>query len=261
LRNTGLSEGQDLSGLSDVDSTRLAQLLQARTPDTERNALLAAQTKEANARAGMYDKYGTGGGADDSEPETYTDENNVTWRKHYDAKGRVNWYPIKTPSAAKPQTQGDLKSELANTGVDVEGINKSSEQKGFLPSGAPVPAGRPWTDASTIYVPAASGNGQVPLTIEKFRHLKKALGIPDPDPTPMPSPTPGATPGQTPSAQSTPRPNTPTPSDQAGGHAPGYGVPSSAGAGQTGELVEGHSKRFVGGKSFTWWGNQGWLPD
>ena len=60
----------------------------------------------------------------------------------------------------------------------------------------------------------------------------------------------------------TPRPNAPPPADSAAGHAPTYGTPApGVGAGQVGDLVPGQSKRFVGGKPFTWWGDKGWLPD
>ena len=236
LRNAGLTQGQDISGLSDPDATRLAQLIQQQTPDTQRDALLEAQTKEANARAGLYEKYGENqGGGDGGDGGA-----NIVWKdgmafvERYDKYGNVHLVQVRTPAGPKPQTQGDLKSELANVGVTGEGMSKSEEQYGVLPSGERVPKDRPWTDAGTIYVPGAEG-GKIPMTIEKFRHLKKALGMPDPNPTPAPSPTPGATPGVTPSGTPQPAPAqtgtpiptsrvTPIPSDQAGGHAGNYGV-------------------------------------
>jgi hypothetical protein len=51
LRNAGLTQGQDISGLSDPDATRLATLIQAQTPDTTMDAYHKALTAEAQARA------------------------------------------------------------------------------------------------------------------------------------------------------------------------------------------------------------------
>jgi hypothetical protein len=82
---------------------------------------------------------------------------------------------------------------------------------------------------------------------------------------------PGITPSPIPYAQTipagTPRPGAPPPSDSAAGHASTYGTPapgmtpSSQSSGQAGDLVIGQSKRFLGGKAYTWWGDKGWVPD
>jgi hypothetical protein len=50
LRNAGLTQGQDISGLSDSDATRLATLIQAQTPDTVMDNYHKALTAEAQAR-------------------------------------------------------------------------------------------------------------------------------------------------------------------------------------------------------------------
>jgi hypothetical protein len=50
LRNAGLTQGQDISGLSAADATRLATLIQAQTPDTDVDALHQAQKAYYDAR-------------------------------------------------------------------------------------------------------------------------------------------------------------------------------------------------------------------
>jgi hypothetical protein len=51
LRNAGLTQGQDISGLSEPDATKLATLIQAQTPDTVMDDYHKALTAEAQARA------------------------------------------------------------------------------------------------------------------------------------------------------------------------------------------------------------------
>jgi hypothetical protein len=240
----GALEGVD-SPYAATAAGNLAKLLLAKREEDRRAA--AAQTYPTQigdetypltqdqrvrlAIAAQAAKQRAGDVADSTEPETFTDDKGITWRKHYDARGRVNWYPVKTPTVKEP-TPATTKTEMANLGVTGQDILNPAIQYGTLPSGERVPPGQPWTAASTIHIQPESG-AEVPLSIEKFRALKKALGVPDPNPTPAPTGTPGAQPDVT----VTPPPGPVSGSagvrqadvnqaSAASNLAPGYGVPA-----------------------------------
>jgi hypothetical protein len=93
MQNTGLTEGQDVSGLSSAQMARMAQLLADRTPDTDRDALLRAQaahlgaaTNKENTIADYIKQYGHTPGArsgviPSDTPQTYVDDYGREWRQ------------------------------------------------------------------------------------------------------------------------------------------------------------------------------------
>jgi hypothetical protein len=130
LRDTGLSEGQDLSGVSSADQTRIAQLLQARTPDTQRDALIQAQIAHLNRLPGGGGR-GGGGGGGSAEPETRWDAQGREWRPG--PGGR--WIPVKPlkPDPGpklSPTEKGWAAPEIPGVSVDT---NAPDDPGRFLP--------------------------------------------------------------------------------------------------------------------------------
>jgi hypothetical protein len=121
LRNAGLTQGQDISGLSAGQGTELAKLIQGQdSPDPIEDNYKKALTDESKARAKMYG----GGGGDDGDanvasidetqyPEYRTDPNtNVVSYRHIQrgAHGQliINYTPINVPlqpTTAQNQSQ------------------------------------------------------------------------------------------------------------------------------------------------------------
>jgi hypothetical protein len=271
LQNTGLTEGQDVSGLSGEQLSRMAQLLADRTPDTDLDAMhkAAAARDQAAADAIKNGTYGTGRGGGvprydyngvllpGSEYLKRKDQDRAAQTvgelsaQEADAQARATQYEkkygvdtdaggLKAPGwGADQATKDQFARDQADYFKAYQDLTKARTQRqnyekwyrGTLQPGGTTPGGTPDDDTD-------SGTTAPPAP---------------PPAQPQTSATPPPQTGASPAPTGTPRPGVKI--------APGYGVPpGGAGGAQTGQLVPGQSRRMVGGKWWVWDGNQ-WQPE
>lgn len=296
LQNAGLTQGQDISGLSGAQATRLAQLIQEQTPDTDVDALHQAMTRYYNAGADAGGRGGRSSGVPrydyngvllpGSEYLKRKDQDRAAQTvgqlsaQEADAQARATQYEkkygvdtdaggLKAPGwgadqATKDQFARDqadyFKAYQDMTKAKTTRQNYEKWYRGTLQPGGTTPGGMPDDEEDgSMSPPAPPQSGASPppsVSPNDVRQTQQAPGV-----TPSPIPYDQTIP------TSTPRPNRPPASDTAAGHTSTYGTPApGAGSGQIGDLVVGQSKRPVGGKMYTWWGDpasggKGWLPD